>query len=348
MFEEIITPKKQLQEEYQNFYNHLTSTISGKPSGGLSRLATKSGSFYRTNDSDVQLIIIGGTKTSSCEYSYETKLFENRISIATPTLTGAEVLKDLILSINASKSTIVLNFAFPIKPNIRDKKLDGKLLRGTKQHTLSRLIDKNIGEYIESFLPRETNVIVTNDITALLYGFEEKQIFLAGIIGTGSNFGLRYRGEVINLETGNFEDFLPSQSTKYIDNISNNKGEQLWEKSISGKYLKDHFNYWANVYNIPKHIESSADMNHLKNPQERELGSYVLLSSAQKTAVTMAAIGKFAKSSNFVLEGSVMWKAYGYLNHVNKTLVDLDHFEISCVESNRPFHNLSKFVRLIA
>ncbi len=345
MFENILTPSDQLKKECRKLTEHVTTTLIKRPSGGLSRLATKNNVIFNTNDQNIQLVIIGGSRTTTCIYNQETRELGEESTSPTPTLDDREILKSHIQKIYKGASTLIVNFAFPVKPTIRDGKLEGVLVRGTKQHSLKNLVNKEIGSFVEEVLGEDVNAIIINDITALLYGFQEREVFLAGIVGTGVNFGLTQDEYSINLEAGNYSDFSPSKSTLFIDKESNNRGQQLWEKAISGKYLKDHFNFWAQEYGVPKRLTNSTQLDTLTEPKARELGNKIIQASAQKTAVTMAAIAEATGFNDFVLEGSVMWKAYGYFDQVTKTLYDLGHSETSCIESNRPFHNLIEFVK---
>src|SRR5207302_1026335 len=66
--------------------------------------------------------------------------------------TQEDFLKFLSQELDPNISHLALNFAYPLSPFIRDGKLDGTLLLGTKENIFEGLLGKNVGEEIEKYI----------------------------------------------------------------------------------------------------------------------------------------------------------------------------------------------------
>ena len=334
-----------LEAQKNTFRTHLEKLLRApeEPSlAGLSYLPAPADYRYAPETSEsVQLLVIGGTRTESILYRRDTREFTRHRHAPTPTLRSARDFLDLLRSVREPTSSLVLNFTFPMRPYLRGTRLDGTLLRGTKAHTLTDLIGKSIGAYLETHLDRHPQVVVVNDITVLLTSFASQGVRVAGVLGTGGNFGLSHAGQCVNLETGNYNDFGVDEAVAVIDRESDNPGAQLWEKSTSGKYLKDQFNYYAAQTGLSLRMRTSHELDDVHEITAAALGEAVYRRSASKVAVSIAALLEVTSSSTLVMEGGVFWEAYGYSNYVREYLGLLDHANPTIVKSTRPFGNLA-------
>lgn len=81
---------------------------------------------------------------------------------------------------------------------------------------------------------RDLPLVVSNDTSAVLLAGGGK---VGGVVGTGFNLAVVSSGEIINTESGSFDGVPTHKYAVEVDNISDNTGEHLAEKQISGKYL---------------------------------------------------------------------------------------------------------------
>jgi len=217
----------------------------------------------------------------------------------------------------------------------RDEKLDGNLIKGTKQHTFDGLIGHNVGEEIEKYifgkLNRTVDVEVANDTVCLILsgaGTYDADCLAGGVVGTGFNFGFFLNREcVVNLESGNFSNFAVTDSCRFIDGKSNNPGLQLWEKEISGAYLYQHFNYYAGKSGLEINLSSTEDLSSLaaSSVTGSELAQMIFKRAASLVAVEIAAILDFLKKDHLtvIIEGSLYWKGWGFRDIVTGKLQEL-------------------------
>ena len=347
MFTHLHPDPDELRTQKARFARHLRALLEQPESGagGLSYLPTPSGYRYAPPaPGPVQLLVIGGTRTESILYSPETKSFERHRHAPTPVLHSSAELLKLVDSVREPTKTLLLNFTFPMRPHLEDETLDGLLLRGTKAHTLTDLTGQLIGHHLHEQLPKHPAVVVVNDITTLLTSFAPHHLQVAGVLGTGSNFGLTHAEQCVNLETGNYADFSVDEAVRAIDTASPNPGAQLWEKSISGKYLKDHFNHYAAQSGLDLRLESSHQLDDIHEPAAAALSRAVYRRSASKVALTIAALLEQVGSEKVVMEGGLFWEAYGYYEFVREYLTLLGHPRPTIIEANRPFHNLASIL----
>lgn len=236
---------------------------------------------------------------------------------------------------------IGVNFGFPLEPVIGPHgELDGKLITGTKEHKFDWLIGTNIGDTVrkalhQMLIGKATNwdipVSVANDTVCLTLagdGTEDGSM----IAGTGFNIGIKQKeGDkttVINLETGNFDKFEPTQAIKIIDACSDLPGRNLFEKMISGKYLAEVFNIKTERMGITMNkLKTSQELSALSqeaaNAEANKLARVLLERSASMVAASLAAIYEFkARPESFTVigEGSLLWKGWNYIPNLEKQL----------------------------
>ena len=347
MFLELFPKPDEITRHYRTLSDHLQAHLNrtSPNSGGLAYLASPAN--YALNNAaskKAQLLVIGGSRTESTIFDPTTNSLTNHRSRPTPTLHSATEVLNLAKEMGKETDLLLLNFTFPIRPEIRGQKLDGRILRGSKQHRLTGLHGALLGEHLESNLWPDKTISVANDTTILLSAFRNRNIEIAGILGTGFNFGLLWKRQFVNLEIGNFQDFEPSRAVLELDRKSPNPNQHLWEKSISGKYLDDHFNFWAQEYDVSDRVEGAHELDELTTESGQALAEAVYRQSASKTAATVAALLATLQARSLVLEGSVFWKAKGYQSYTREYLNLLGYPEVTILESRHPFHNLASLL----
>ncbi|RJR15675.1 hypothetical protein C4579_01830 [Candidatus Microgenomates bacterium] len=318
-----------------NFYQELVKAESGKKTSlpfirhqlALKPLIGKNEQF--------EVLRIGGS-------IYQKAIVQKRISTLTinskmqaklPKLqTASDLFTFFERYFDQNTQNIALNFAYPMKPVLRDERLDGTLIAGTKEHSFKGLVGKNVGESIEKYVynkfKKKIAVSVANDTVCLLLSGLIKypwETIVGGVVGTGVNFALFLdEHTVVNLESANFDKFTASDEGKEIDRTSNSKKTALFEKESSGGYLYQHFNLLTKKLGLKREpIESTLDLDAIaKNgdpatPLARRLFEY----SASMIACQMAGITMFHKRDlTFVMEGSLFWDGWKYRDNVDKYL----------------------------
>lgn len=226
-------------------------------------------------------------------------------------------------------AVVALNFAFPISSFLRDKKLDATLIRSTKSGVFHESIDTPIGQTCEQIFQEHVNrhisVSLANDTSCLLLaGQEQAQTsdILGLIVGTGFNMAfLDDQSHLINLESGNMSNLDFPQTTHYIDIKSHNPGAQLFEKTVAGYYLYQHYNY--QISEELKAISSTQELSYKAqygNPEEQTLAQTLLQQSATYVAAHLAALAEYRQYSevSVMAEGSLIIKGYQYQDMVSK------------------------------
>lgn len=261
-------------------------------------------------------------------------------------LTDAEVLFSLLAEyLDARVSKIVMDFAYPLEPVLRGNVLDGKLIKGSKEHELADLVGKCVGEKFENFLSvhkgKSTQVSAANDTVCLILSGVSRatgdgelgqahgnwQSLVGGIVGTGMNFGFFLdEHTVVNLEAGNFNRFTPTETGPIIDKSSSSPGDQLFEKEIAGAYLFEHYNAARKMKGSSRgFISFTHELSELADAGDM-LARRVLDRSAMFIAAMIAGIWRFKGLPElaFVMEGSLFWSGSRYRECVSHTLSELD------------------------
>lgn len=229
---------------------------------------------------------------------------------------------------------VAINYAYPIESFRRGDILDGKLIRGTKGNLFSGLVGKNVGAYLEDYTLKKTNrkikVSLANDVVCLLLSssLSLEGVRIGVVVGTGFNTGFWLNSKtIVNIESGNFDDFVMSESGKYVDENSSNCGKQKWEKEVSGAYLVKHYNYFARQNKLNR-INKSRKLSEIANEEKGlpgEISRLLFMRSASLVAVTVAAISKFQSGEGeLVIEGGVFWKGYNFVGYFIDYLKKLD------------------------
>jgi len=232
---------------------------------------------------------------------------------------------------------IGLNFAYPMEPVIRDGRLDGRLIKATKEHTFSGVVGHEVGRLLEEHLlatrGQKVEITTANDTVCLILSGLEKYHptgLAGGVIGTGFNFGFFLDNTtLVNLESGNFSSFQVTDSCAAIDEGLEDRGKQLWEKEISGAYLYRHFNFYNDKLKLGlKTIASTVELDSLADHNSGPAGDLareLLKRSATFAAVQIAAIFDYLETDhlNILIEGSLFWKGWKYRKHVSEALASL-------------------------
>ncbi len=233
--------------------------------------------------------------------------------------------------IDPTVSVLALNFAYPVEPIFENGRLDGILLKGSKEHTFLGLINKKVGYEVEQYMLQKHNrkitVSVANDTVCLILsglGRATWDHLAAGIVGTGLNFAIFLdKNTVVNLEAGGFAKFPQTETGKAIDAMSNMKGQGLFEKEVSGGYLYQHFNQLI----VQKKIDhapltDTTELSHLaaKDIPDISKAAYETIErSAAFVATQIAGIASFKKQPlTFIMQGSLFWKGHDYKELVKK------------------------------
>ncbi|MDA8221540.1 hexokinase [Desulfosporosinus sp.] len=169
-----------------------------------------------------------------------------------------EVLNNSPENLKLSSSTsglISLGFAFSF-PYRQQKLEEGVLLNWNKEVKTSGVVGEDVGKLLSAALMRRGlgNVVrpaaIINDTVAnfLTAAYQDPTVDIASIVGTGHNTCyLEPKAPgfptpiIINTESGNFSAAPETTYDQILDQLSDNPGEQKFEKKLSGKYLGELF-----------------------------------------------------------------------------------------------------------
>lgn len=269
------------------------------------------------------------------------------------------ITKNILSVTKGRKKTfpIGLGFAYPLKPVITHRFVDGELLFMSKGRNIEGLVGKRVGQEYHKFLIREygidTAVSVANDAICLLLGGDGAEI--AGVVGTGLNFAYWEKREsiaplklgelhhfsqtevAINIEAKNFDKIAATRLREIVDKRSDDPGYSLAEKEAAGAYLFQIFNAGKDKIlgkDFPS-LSSTDELNDIlanafkypkrldreKKQQAFLFAERILKRSAQIVALEicgiMMKIGKKSGIVPMVMEGGIFWKAKNYPSLVN-------------------------------
>lgn len=283
----------------------------------------------------VQGIVIGGTHyTISTEYIHENgeRIVINRQRGRVPVLKDEKVLEKFLREhLRPDLHAIGLSMAFPMKPaKGAHGEIDGIIEYGTKEHTLSGLQGIQIGKWIKEVLEKDVIVAVANDAVCLTQLCKENEQ-AAFIAATGVNMGIKEAGRVIvNLEAGNFNKFQSDFILEYVDEHSQMRGKNRYEKMAGGKYLPLRFNEMAKYLQIASRVPKINKAHELSNLAKEtdvsianELAREILERSASLVACQIAGLYEFIgrpKHMGLIGEGSLLWKGWEYVNNIQQRL----------------------------
>ncbi|GHT76965.1 hexokinase [Bacteroidia bacterium] len=230
-------------------------------------------------------------------------------------------------------------FSYPAAARLNG---DAILLRWTKGIDIPEMIGKPVGEPFVKYLnshkdiqPEFTDIKVINDTVACLFaGLSEAGYdnYTGLIVGTGTNMASlmhldkieklnnRDTGMIpVNLESGNF---IPPHLTVVdglVDAMSNNKGEQRFEKAISGGYLGEIFKTVFLDEKIKYDFDGGDLAKTINNPNDYPAGQvkvakWIYDRSAKLVAASLAGLVQVlvvqdpaSKKICLAADGSVFW-----------------------------------------
>ena len=314
---------KTLKEVRANFLNELKASNAGKKTSLAFIIHNLPQNKIVEEDEIFQVIVTGGTVCKEAKLIYtggKLKILQKQEMYASTFNTNLDFFEFVKKNLDEQTKTLALNFTFPIRPLLRKDRLDGTFINGTKEHKFAGLEGKNVGEEIENYILKKTGrkikVAVANDTIALLLSaltqYSWNQI-AAGVVGTGVNFAIFLDSEkLVNLESGNFDKFPVSTTTKEVDSMSTHKGTYLFEKETAGAYLFKQFDQIVKDKKIDyPPITSTAQLDALANKnvgEASDIARYLFEKSAALVTAQMAAITDFSKRDLvFVMEGSLFW-----------------------------------------
>lgn len=270
----------------------------------------------------------------------------------------AEAIVQLKLPANSS---IGYCFSYPAQPMLNG---DAELIVWTKGVNIAGMAGKPIGAPMVKFLNDSLNagfngkIAVVNDtITSLFAGLANPgyDAYVGLIVGTGTNMATFFpstyipkidgmegwSGETpVNLESGNFN---PPNLTKFdeeVDNNSDNKGFQRFEKAISGMYLGRIFRAVFPNDGLDINLDAAGLSKMMNNPDQYKLeyvetAFQIYQRSAKLVAASIAGLVlnlnsayPSVKKIQVLAEGSLFWSKVKthdakYVEMVNVCLAEL-------------------------
>lgn len=326
---------KQLTTIKNAFVQELTDTQNGQKSS-LSFLINYVPTPFVKDHEVFQVLVIGGTICRNVLMKRHGKQFTilSHTEKEQPIFHTKEALLTFLrLEIDKDVRHIGLNFAFPLEPIVRDGKLDGMFLYGTKDHTFKGLVGKKVGEELEQHMlqneKRSIQVCVANDtICLLLSGYREypTQSLIGAIVGTGVNIAFfTSEHEAVTLESGGFQAIPQNAIDKQLDKASSAPKTRAFEKQVSGAHLHQYFNLLLKKKGISyPEIPSTQSLTDLAKENNNIVGKYareVLARSAQLAACQLAGMLEYRQTHlTGIMEGSLFWKGYEYKETIEKTV----------------------------
>lgn len=247
-------------------------------------------------------------------------------------------------SLDSRVTKIGFCFSYPAAARLNG---DAILLRWTKGIDIPDMIGKPIGESLLKYLNnhKEINTIFTdikviNDTVACLFaGLPERMennkpfdSYIGLIVGTGTNMAalmplnkiekLSNRDEKVipvNLESGNFNPPHLTVIDGLVDAMSNNKGSQRFEKTISGGYLGEIFKTAFMFEKINSDFDGGDLSNVINNTDKHkkehvEVANWIYNRSAQLVAASLVGLAQVLVAQNdeikniyLAADGTVFW-----------------------------------------
>lgn len=328
-----------LQTITQNFVKELEDAKSGKKTSlpfATNHLRT---SPLVKDGEEFQALVIGGTMCKNARVKKQgekLKILSLKEVTQPPFITKGDFLRFIDQELFSDVRVVALNFAYELQSVFDNDKLDGILVRPSKENTFTGLQGEKVGQTIETHIRKTRNqdIIVScaNDTICLLLSGLIKapwEHLAAGIVGTGFNIAIFLdQHTAVNLESGSFTNFPQSEEGKAIDASSAKPGQALFEKEVSGGYLFKHFNALVKKRNIDyQEINSTWELKKLalKNiPTASALAKELIAYSASLVACQIAGITLFMqRDMGFIMDGSFFWDEKIYIDSVESRLKEL-------------------------
>lgn len=270
----------------------------------------------------------------------------------------AETIKKLDIPANSS---IGYCFSYPAKPMLNG---DAELIVWTKGVNIPGMTGKPIGAPMVEYLNKTINagfngkIAVVNDtITSLFAGLANPgyDAYIGLIVGTGTNMATFFPSDYIpklagvegwsgetpvNLESGNHNPPHLTAFDAKVDEESDNKGFQRFEKAISGMYLGRIFRAVYPNDGFDESLDAAALSRMMNNPADYkpeyvETAFQIYQRSAKLVAASIAGLAlnlnaayPSVKTIQVLAEGSLFWSKVkyndiAYVNIVNAEVKEL-------------------------
>jgi hexokinase len=333
-----------IKDIYHAFLAELRAAANGEQTSIPYITHTLPSRQKKETDETIQVLVIGGTNCISAhvQITKGTARIIKKEHRDIPSFTTKDIFLQFVESlIDTAMEKIAVNFSHAIEPQMRNGFLDGKFMFGAKEHPFHGLEGQCVGEevknHIQTTQKRGVSVSVANDtICLLLSGLTVGawDTIACGIVGTGMNMALfQDENTLVNLESGEFSSFDQSPEGTAIDTKSEQPGNALFEKEVSGAYLYQHYNIRAAEKGVPliSSTEELSDLAEKGKGEECDIARSIFSHSARLTGAQIAAISTFhSKHITFVMEGSLFWQAWQYKGLVQDT--------VSTLEPHHPVH----------
>ena len=235
-------------------------------------------------------------------------------------------------------------FSYPAATRLNG---DAILLRWSKNVDIPDMIGKPVGEPLMKYLNNHKDINTTfadvkviNDTVACLFAGLPEQTpdhkpfdsYIGLIVGTGTNMaGLMPLNKIeklnnksegaipVNLESGNFNLPYLTVIDSLVDAMSNNKGNQRFEKAVSGGYLGEVFKTVFMDEKIKYDFDGEDLSNVMNNPADNKpehvaVANYIYERSAKLVAASLAGLAQVivsqtpsAKTIYAAVDGTVFW-----------------------------------------
>ena len=232
---------------------------------------------------------------------------------------------------------------------------DAELLKWTKGIDIKEMIGNPVGKPLLDHLNKTgkaefTGIKVINDTVASLFaGLTNPNFdaYIGLIVGTGTNMAafvnadkipkiegsLNWQGLTpVNLESGNFN---PPHLTKYdelVDEKSDNKGSQRFEKAVSGLYIGQILREVFPEDGFDEHTDGKALTDIINAPDQHKkkhvkVAKQIYKRSAKLVAASLAGLidmliahDKSVKKVRITAEGSLFWSEVTGCRNYNKVV----------------------------
>lgn len=242
-------------------------------------------------------------------------------------------------------SGLPVGYCFSYPSDVLENR-DARLIRWTKGVDIPGVEGELVGTGLKDALTEAglapTHVAVLNDtVASLLAGsmvFDGEPRHVLGLIaGTGTNMAGYHDGSdapklkspatmAINYESGNFDPPHLCAADDVVDQGTDHPGQQRLEKALSGYYLPF---IWAAILGDAADLdphEGTGPLVELRDNgpdgEGREVARLVLQRSADLVAAALAGAGAVydAERIGILAEGTLFWRATGYVDRVQDTL----------------------------
>lgn len=244
---------------------------------------------------------------------------------------------------------------------------DAVLLKWTKGVNIPEMIGKPVGKLLLDYLnnhevvktkTRFTKIRVINDTVASLFAGLTKpgyDAYIGLIVGTGTNMAAFFPSEkidkldadyteegaiAINLESGNFNPPYLTVVDKIVDEQSETKEEQLFEKAVSGFYLGKVLKYAFPCDEFEDDFDARKLTRMINYPdihkkQYVKMAHWIYVRSAKLVAASLAGLileliakqhsGRHIKRVCLTAEGSLFWSKINKGENYNTLVLENLH-----------------------